>query len=199
MPSDFQFIGQGRITGGSDNTWLIGEVPIRVDGHTQLGSELRPGGFVTLSGRILQNKVWLADRIEAAAMGESFFTFSGPLEAMGVDTWLIGGNPLWVNRQTILAEDLALGELVLATFTVLPEGQWQALEIKAFDQFPADPTPVPTPTQMQTAAPDGSTVPVSPPGFDGDHGDKGKGKDKNKDGKGGENGKGRGRVKHGRD
>src|SRR3990170_6021226 len=48
LPFDFQFIGQGRITGGTDGGWLIGNIPILVGEHTQLSNELHPGDFVTL-------------------------------------------------------------------------------------------------------------------------------------------------------
>src|SRR5512147_2841096 len=49
LPIEFQFIGQGRITGGSDDQWMIGNVAIQVDEHSQLNSELHPGDFVSLS------------------------------------------------------------------------------------------------------------------------------------------------------
>ena len=117
LPFDFQFIGRGQVTGGSDNTWLIGKVPVRVDGHTQVGNELHPGDYVSLSGRISGDQVWLADRIELAQKGESFFSFNGPLEEIGADAWLIGGYSLKLNAQTVLGEDLAVNDIVLATFT----------------------------------------------------------------------------------
>ena len=165
LPFDYQFIGQGRVTGGSDNMWLIGNVPVRVDGHTELGNELHPGAFVSLSGRIPENNGWLADRIELAQEDESFFAFNGLLEKVDADMWLIGGHSLIVNAQTVLGENLAVDDIVLATFTVLNSGEWLALEIKAFDRFPVEPTPVPTPTPIQTPASTNPVISNSQPGW----------------------------------
>jgi hypothetical protein len=105
LPFDFQFIGQGRIAGGSDDMWMIGNVPIQVDDHTQLNNDIHPNDFVTLSGRILPNKVWLADRIELAQEGESFFTFNGPLEWVRGSSWRIGGYLLLTTLQTKLGSN----------------------------------------------------------------------------------------------
>lgn len=149
LPFDFQFIGQGRITGGSDDRWMIGNVPILVGEHTQLNNELHPGDFVTLSGRILQNEEWLADRIELTQAGESFFTFNGPLEWVRGIFWRIGGHSLVINLQTKLGSNLIVNDLLLVTFTVVDNGGWLALEIKSFDRFPIEPTPIPTAISIQ--------------------------------------------------
>jgi len=161
---DFQFVGQGQITGGSDNIWLIGNLPIHVDGHTQMGNDLHPGAFVSLSGRIAENRVWLADRIELAQNGESFFSFNGLLTRIGAELWQIGGQSLNVNAQTVVGESLAVNDIVLATFTVLSSGDWLAFEIKAFDRFPLEPTPIPVPTPIQTPSSTGPVISNSQPG-----------------------------------
>ena len=153
LPFEFQFIGQGRITGGSDDKWMIGNVPIRVGKQTQLNNELHPGDFVTLSGRILQNEVWLADRIELTQEGESFFTFNGPLEWIRGIVWRIGGHILLTGQQTKIGRNLMLNHLLLATFTVLDTGGWMALEIKAFERFPLEPTPIASATPTQSPNP----------------------------------------------
>lgn len=150
---DFQFIGQGQVTGGSDDTWLIGNFPIRVDSRTQMDNDLHPGDFVSLSGRISEDHVWLADRIQLAQKSKSFFSYNGPLEEIGAEGWLVGGHSLIVNAQTALGGNLAVSDIVLVTFTVLKSGAWLALEIKAFDRFPIEPTPVPTLTPIQASAP----------------------------------------------
>ena len=129
LPFDFQFVGQGRITGGSDDRWMIGNVPILVGEHTQLNNELHPGDFLTLSGRILQTKEWLADRIELSQAVESFFTFNGPLEGVRGNVWRIGGHSLVVNLQTKLGSNLMANDLLLVTFTGLDSGEWLAVEI----------------------------------------------------------------------
>jgi len=120
---------------------------------------------VTLSGRILQNEAWLADRIGLTQAGESFFTFNGPLDWVRGDTWRIGGHSLVINPQTKLGSNLMANDLLLVTFTALDSGEWLALEIKSFDRFPLEPTLIPTAistqTPSQTIAPLKTAVPAS--------------------------------------
>jgi hypothetical protein len=162
LPIEFQFIGQGRITGGSDDKWLIGNVAIQVDEHSQINTDLHPGDFVSLSGRILHNGEWLADQIGLTQEGESFFTFNGPLEWVQGADWRIGGHTLLTDAQTKIGSNLIVNDLLLATFTVLDTGGWMALEIKAFERFPLEPTPIApaTPTQSPTQIPEPTKAPI---------------------------------------
>jgi hypothetical protein len=167
LPPDFQFIGQGRITGGTESTWIIGGVPIHPDEHTDLMSDLHVGDFVTLTGRILQDGTWLADRIELIGAGESFFTFNGRLDWIRGSVWRIGGHALLVNLRTELGSNLGIGDTLMATFSVLESGAWLASRIVAFDKFPATPTPTATPTEAPqptaTPAPQPEVKPANDP------------------------------------
>jgi len=160
---DFQFIGQGRITGGTESTWIIGGIPINLDEHTQLMSDLHAGDFVTLTGRIVQDGTWLADRIELTQENESFFTFNGRLDWMRGSVWRIGGHSLLVNLITELGSNLGIGDTLMATFSVLENGAWLAYKIVAFDKFPPTPTPTPMPTATPTEAPQPTSIPESQP------------------------------------
>jgi hypothetical protein len=162
LPYDYQFVGQGQISGGSDDVWIIGDVPIRVDDHTQLVGDLHVGDFVSLSGRILQDGTWLADRIELTQEHSAFFTYNGPLQSMRAGIWRIGGHSLIVDQGTEVESKLAIGQILLATFTSQGDGTWLALKIEAFDQFPATPTPAPSPTPKPTKSPTKTPVPAAP-------------------------------------
>lgn len=161
QPPDFQFIGRGRITGGTETAWIIGGVPIDLSEHTQLMSDMRGGDFVTLSGRILPNGMWLADRIEISQEEESSFAFNGRLEWIRGSVWRIGRHSLLVNLQTEIGSDLGIGDTLMATFSVLDNGAWLASKIMAFDKFPITPTPTPTATPTQTPEP--TSAPTSRP------------------------------------
>jgi hypothetical protein len=161
LPLDFQFIGQGRITGGTQGTWIIGGLPIRVDGGSSLVGDLHVGDFVTLSGRILGQIGWLADRIELAQEGASFFTFNGPLEQQAGNLWRVGGRSVRVDSETALAPDLEIGDLVLVTFTVLDDKAWLASGIRAFDPTIFEPIPAPEPTATPTEALPTKVAPTS--------------------------------------
>ena len=152
MPFDYQFIGQGVITGGSEEVWIIGNVPIRVAAHTQLASELHVGDFVVLTGRILRDSTWLADRIQLTREDKTYFTFNGPLEMIQESLWQIGGHSLVVNQRTEVGDNLELGQILLTTFTALEDYRWMALKIVAFDKFPAPPVTMITETLVSTPA-----------------------------------------------
>lgn len=158
LPPDFQFIGQGRISGGTESAWIIGGVSIDLNEHTQLMSDLHAGDFVTLTGRILQDGAWLADRIELTQESESFFTFNGQLDWIRGSVWRIGGHSLLVNLQTELGSGFGTGDTLMATFSVMDNGAWLASSIVAFDKFPPTPTPTPAKTPQPTPTPTSQPV-----------------------------------------
>lgn len=162
LPFDYQFVGQGRISGGSEELWIIGDVPIYVNDHTQVVGDLHVGDFISLSGRILQDGRWLADRIELTPQDSSFFTYNGPLEWMRAGTWRIGGHSLLVDEHTEVESGLSIDQILLATFTSQGDGAWLALKIEAFDQFPATPTPTASPAPKPTKRPTKTPVPAAP-------------------------------------
>jgi hypothetical protein len=166
LPYDFQFIGQGRITAGSEEVWVIGGIPIHVEDRTQLMSTFHVGDFVSLSGRILDSDIWLADRIELSEEKSSHYTFNSPLDWVRGSIWRIGGHSLFVGLGTELGTNLASSEVLLATFTVHESGAWQALEIRAFDPVVFEPTPTSSPTltptdSMRKVSPTSTIMPAS--------------------------------------
>ncbi|HEX6304385.1 MAG TPA: DUF5666 domain-containing protein [Anaerolineales bacterium] len=170
FPYDFQFTGQGRITAGAEGVWVIGGIPIHVDERTRLMSTFHVGDFVSLSGRIVDRDAWVADRIEPSQEKNSHYIFNGPLEWVRGSIWRLGGHSLLVNLGTELGSNLASSDVLLATFTVLESGAWQALEIKAFDPTVFEPTPTSTlaPTESRRKVePTATILPASPEGSDG--------------------------------
>jgi hypothetical protein len=212
LPFDYQFIGQGQITGGTADEWMIGNVSIRVGGHTEFIDDVHVGDFVVLSGRILQNQVWLADRIQSTQDRQNFFTFDSPLEQVQGGVWQIGGHSLKVDQQTELGENLQIDQILLTTFTALEDGTWVALKIMAFDKFPEGPIAIATETASPTPVVDESNGVI--PGLttqsgargngqtviDKDDGEKGEGNGNEGKGKGvGNKGKGKNKGGKGKD
>ena len=157
---DFQFTGQGRIVGGAGKTWVVSGVPVRLGEDTQLIGEMHASDAVVLSGRILESGVWLADRIERADIQESVFTYNGTLDAIEKDMWRVGGLDLVVNDTSQIIGTMAVGDLVLASFTPNADGSRLALTIEPFDQPWVEPTPLPTVTPLS------KDVPPSQPALD---------------------------------
>lgn len=149
----YQFTGQGKLQGGSAETWIVGGVPVVVDGDTQIDGDIHPADSLSLLGHITKNGKWVAERVVPIAEQESFFSFAGPLDARDQNVWQVAGFPLLVNAQTQLGEAIPDNEMVLATFKVLPDGTWLALQIEALSALEASRTPTPTATSSPTATP----------------------------------------------
>jgi hypothetical protein len=202
-PRLYQFIGQGQIQGGSGNTLLIGDVPIVLNNQTQLVGSVQPGQFVSLSGYILANQSWLADRIEPVSDSNPYFIFAGPLESSSESGWKVGGISVRVDKNTVIDSSLKPSDMALVTFSVQADGNWLASKIESLQNNPdvlptsiptATPTPAPTATVVATTVPIKPELqPVSPGKLKPEGHGKGKGKDGGKGkGKGGGKGKGKG-------
>ncbi len=193
-PRAYQFIGQGKILGGSGETWSIGGLPVVVGNQTQLGSEIHPGETVSLLGHITKNGVWQAERIQPISDNESFFSFAGPLESRSPNVWQIAGISVSVNENTQVAETFQDQELVLVTFNVLSDGAWLALRIESLSDSPGAVTLPHTPTPTVSPTPPAKVAPQTYPTIKPGKGNECKG---NKGGKGHGNGRGKCNQKHG--
>ena len=76
----YQFTGQGNLQGGSGETWIVGGVPVVVNGDTQVDGDIHPADSISLLGHITTDGKWVAERVVPIAEQESFFSFAGPLE-----------------------------------------------------------------------------------------------------------------------
>ncbi len=152
VPRKYQFIGQGQLQGGSGNTLLIGNVPIVVDSQTQFVGSIQPGDSVSLSGYILANQSWLADRLEPVSASDTYFIFAGPLDSSSDSVWKVGGISVLVDKNTAIDPGLNPQDMVLVTFSVQADGNWLASKIESLqngqDQLPPTPTDAPTATAV---------------------------------------------------
>ncbi len=193
-PRKYQFIGQGRLQGGSGNTLLVGNLPVVVNSQTQFAGAVQPGEMVSLAGSILANQSWLVDRLEPVSDSETYFIFAGPLESTSDTVWKVGTISILVNSDTVIDPDLKPQEMLLVTFNVQEDGTWLASKIESLQNNPGviPPTQTPTPTKT-TVAPsvpvNPGLLPVSPDKPKPDNPGRGKGK-------GGDKGKGKGGGKN---
>jgi len=158
----YQFTGQGKLQGGSGETWIVGGVPVVVNGDTQIDGDIHPADSLSLLGHITKNGKWVAERVVPIAEQESFFSFAGPLNARDQKIWQVAGISLVVNAQTRLGEAIPDNELVLATFKVLEDGTWLALQIEALSALEQSRTPTPTATLLPTQTPIPTAKPAVP-------------------------------------
>ena len=92
-----------------------------------------------LDGHLLPDGSRLADRIILLRRAvANRFSLNGEVEAMGI-TWTIAGQAILVNEQTVIDENIALGDQVRAEGIILPGGTLQAQVITRPEELPGLP------------------------------------------------------------
>ncbi len=109
-----------------------------------------------MQGRIVANE-WVADSIEPSPEDGEQFEFTGVIDVIGEESWQISGVSVLVNEVTELDGDLAKGDAVKVTYTILENDRWLALKIERLE--PEDEsTPEPTDTPAGTLTPPATVV-----------------------------------------
>jgi hypothetical protein len=123
----YQFYGEGELLGINGTTWSIGGVSVTVIDQTNIVGEPAPGNFAAVRGRILDGGLWLADEIKRLdRVGIPSFSFSGLLESVDGNNWVVGGEDIQVNQATVIEGDPRTGDVVKVTFSVQEGGIWLA-------------------------------------------------------------------------
>jgi ferric-dicitrate binding protein FerR (iron transport regulator) len=139
----YQFSLVDQLTAIEGDTWTMGGVSFAVTADTIIIGDPQIGDAILARGRILPDG-WVADLIQAAPEEEDLtFQFSGIVEAMGAESWLINGAEILVNEVTDVDEDIEVGDSVRVTYLLLNGGRWLALEIENL-AYEVPPTPKPT-------------------------------------------------------
>jgi len=165
-------------------------VPVITGDITKIEGSIHPGDQVSVVGHITRNGGWIAERIASISEEQTYFSFVGPLESITDSASQIAGISLAIDENTNLGDNLAIGELVLATFQVQPDNTWLALDIQSLSALEKARTPTITPTSTATPTPtvapassNGNKPSEKKPGKKGNEG-KGKGKQGPKDHRG---------------
>ncbi|MCA9872462.1 MAG: FecR domain-containing protein [Anaerolineales bacterium] len=127
LPFDFTGVVQ---TIGPD-TWAVSGVVITVNGDTAVDAGIAVGDTVRVQGHIVEGNVWLAENIVLVSAEEATFTITGPVES--IDPWRVAGIDFTVTAGTLIAPDIALGDLVRVNGRILPTGVWVADSIEKLD------------------------------------------------------------------
>lgn len=137
-PTDpaYQFSVQGTVATIHDHTWVVAGVEFIVSDQTQIGDGLGQGSNVLVQGRIVANGDWVADSIEPSSSTQQVLSFTGQIESMQGDTWIISGISIKVDSSTDKSEGLVVGDSVQVTYIAQDEGTRLALKIKSPDTTP---------------------------------------------------------------
>ncbi|MFZ6027245.1 MAG: DUF5666 domain-containing protein [Chloroflexota bacterium] len=125
--------------------WTMAGVSFEVTDDTLVLGDPQVGNVVLARGRILENG-WVADFVQAAPEEEDLtFRFSGVVESMGEESWVVNGATILVNEVTEVDGDIDIGDAVRVTYLLLDGGRWLALEIEKLSaETPPAPTVTPT-------------------------------------------------------
>jgi hypothetical protein len=109
--------------------WVVAGIPFQTDEWTEIEPDIRPGDRVRVTGRITEDGVWMASEIERLDEDDEAIdvVFVGTVES--TDPWVVSGIPLAVDDETIVEDDVSVGDLVKVEARILPDGTWLATKI----------------------------------------------------------------------
>jgi hypothetical protein len=116
----------------SVDPWVVDGIPFQTREWTEIEPGIQAGDLVKVEGRILEDGTWVASEIkllgDTAALRVAFVG-----EVQSINPWMVSGIPLEVNADTAIQGDIAVGDLVKVTVTILPDGTWLANRIELID------------------------------------------------------------------
>ena len=135
---DYQFDVSGQLTSIDGDIWSVNGVSFTVSTDTQITGDPVVGSFVEVEGRITQEGERLADSATVVEndTDKTQSTFTGILQTIKDDTWLVDGVAIHVDGKTEQGEGIELGKPVKVVFYVAADGRWMASEIEALEEEP---------------------------------------------------------------
>lgn len=130
---EFEFALQGTVIEMGTSEWVVAGVRFFVDTNTVINGSPEVGSLVIVRGRILSDGSRIADLIEMTLRDKERASFSGLVESINTESWVIGGQTILVNSETEIRTDLEVGMAVKVHFIVLDDGSWLAKEIESLD------------------------------------------------------------------
>lgn len=123
------------ITGIVDNMdpWVVAGLPFTVYSWTVIDPNIEVGDLVRVNGRILSDGTWVATEIILLDDDDTLLqiVFVGTVD--GMDPWVVDGLPLVTNDDSLIDEDIAVGDLVRVTAIIRTDDTWLATRIEKLD------------------------------------------------------------------
>lgn len=117
----------GTIEAINGDTWVIGGREFKVDANTVFDGGLAVGVMARTEFIVLPDGKALAAEIETDEEDEHF---SGTIESMGANEWVINGQTFRINEATLRDEGLAPGVTARVEFVRMQDGSLLAVEIE---------------------------------------------------------------------
>lgn len=125
----------GEVDATGETEWTINDQKIYITSDTEIDPGIAAGDLVRVQGLILEDGRLEAESIRLQDSQEGLhFEFSGIIQEMDGDTWLISGHSVLVTAETSLSDELAAGELVLVSGRIQEDETWLATSITRADE-----------------------------------------------------------------
>lgn len=123
----FSMTGEVEAVG---DAWTIAGQTILVNEQTAVDPDIDVGATVRVEGVILTGGAMQAEQIALVEDVPGFpFQFSGVVQTVGSESWMISGQLVAIDDQTVLDDAIAAGDVVEVRGWVLDNGTWLASKI----------------------------------------------------------------------
>ncbi len=136
--ASYQFSVQGELTFIEGSTWTVNNVQFTITKNTVIIGTPAIGDLVTVQGRILKGD-WIADQVELAEDETTSATFSGLVDSMGQNDWVVGGITVEITGTTQISDGIQLKDPVEVTYNPQADGTRlaQRIELLQFAPVPS--------------------------------------------------------------
>jgi hypothetical protein len=106
------FSSYGVVLKQEKNVWEMEDFLFFVNDETMNSQLIGPGDYIVANGRILPNGDWVADMIEKIETTEYLVSFTGIINFISDDFWVIDDKSVIVSEETKKPDNLSVGDLV---------------------------------------------------------------------------------------
>ena len=153
-PEPFEFTDVLKATDGE--WWTVGSFRVKITGDTKFEGDPEIGDLVSVKAqRRAGGEIW-ALRISAIRIVE--VQFQGQIEAVNADSLVIDGHVVFLDGQTRIIGQPAVGRDAQVSASQMPDGRLIARVIVVIEPMPT-PTSTPAPTSTPTAEPTATATP----------------------------------------
>ncbi len=120
----------GQVQAIAEKAWTVNGQTIAITGTTQIDAGIMVGDLVRVDGIILKDGALQASEIhKLEEQPGTPFDFTGVVQQVGANEWLISNVTVAVNADTKIDDGLEVGDLVRAQGWILKDGTWLASSI----------------------------------------------------------------------
>lgn len=129
-----QFTISGEVEAIADTVWTVAGQTVMVDGETAVSATLTLGDIAHVEGIILSDGTLLARHIVLIEDTVRLpFAFSGVVEAIMTDSWIISGRSVVVDGSTAISAAASVGDVVKVRGIIVGGATWRAESITLDD------------------------------------------------------------------